>query len=269
VIDGIDLDHVAVAVERWDDAWPRFATDLGGRWRSGGQGPGFAPSQLSYANQMKVEVIAPHDVEHNDFLRRFLDRHGAGPHHLTYKVADIDAALRESDAAGYPPVNVDLSDAEWKEAFLHPRHAGVVVQLAQASGPGWSTPAPDGFPVTRRAPASLVHVSHAVPDLDAAMALFATLLGGEEIARGEDEGGRWRDLAWPGPGRVRLVTPSSPASPIGAWLGERPGRVHHLLFEHDDPSSVPGTVPLTGGRYEIPPDELLGTRLVLAPATVS
>src|SRR3954470_17744736 len=131
VIDSVDLDHVAVAVEQWGDAWPRFVGVLGGRWMSGGKGPGFAPSQLGFANGMRVEVLEPHLVEVNDFLRRFLDRSGPGPHHLTFKVPDINTALAATEAAGYRVVNVDLSDPMWKEAFLYPKDAtGVVVQLA-------------------------------------------------------------------------------------------------------------------------------------------
>ena len=124
------LDHVAVAVERHSDAWPRYAGDLAGRWRSGGWGTGFAPAQLEYANGKKIEILAPHRADENDFLRRFLDRNGPGPHHLTFKVGDIDDALADAADAGYQPINVDLSDSTWKEAFLHPRDAtGALVQL--------------------------------------------------------------------------------------------------------------------------------------------
>jgi glyoxalase/bleomycin resistance protein/dioxygenase superfamily protein len=252
VITGIDLDHVAVAVERWPDAWPRFVDVLGGRWKSGGRGPGFAPSQLGYANGMRVEVLEPHQVDDNDFLRRFLDRSGPGPHHLTFKLNDIAAALVECEAAGYAPVNVDLSDAGWKEAFLHPKQAtGVVVQLAQADEGGWSTPAPEGFPLADRAPAALVRVAHAVADLDEGVRLFGGLLGGVEAGAGADGSVRWVELAWPGPGRVRLLSPTSPDSPLWAWLEDRPGRVHHLAFTG------------AGRTGELPPDEPTGTRIVL------
>ena len=61
-MEGVDLDHVAVAVEQWADAWPRFVSTLGGRWMSGGHGPGFAPSQLGFANRMRVEVLEPYQV---------------------------------------------------------------------------------------------------------------------------------------------------------------------------------------------------------------
>ncbi len=149
-IDGAVLDHVAHAVPRWQDVWHRYATDLGAEWASGGPGPGFAPGQLRFANGARVEVLMPCNVDVNDFLARFLDRSGPGAHHLTFKVPDLGAAI---DAAGQfriEPINVDLSDPEWMEAFLHPTPAGgVVVQLAEAPHP-WSSPPPDDFPTARR-----------------------------------------------------------------------------------------------------------------------
>jgi methylmalonyl-CoA/ethylmalonyl-CoA epimerase len=266
-IDGIDLDHVAVAVERWADAWPRFVELLGGRWMSGGRGPGFAPSQLGYANGMRVEVLEPYRVDANDFLRRFLDRSGPGPHHLTFKVKDLAAALADADAAGYQPINVDMSDALWKEAFLHPKQScGVVVQLAQSIDEYWETPPPENFP-PRASPASAVmRVAHAVADLDDAMRLFSGLLGGRETGRGADESARWVDLAWPGPGRVRLLSSSSPAGPLASWIGDRPGRVHHLAFAFAGSQAAAvtdGAVELADGSLELPPDNASGTRLLL------
>ena len=256
MIDRIDLDHVAVAVERWSDAWPRYVAELGGRWLAGGEAPGFASAQLRYANDMKLEVLAPYAIEDNDFLRRFLDASGPGPHHLTFKVPDLAAALAEVEAAGLDPVGVDLSDPEWKEAFLHPKQArGVVVQLAESHG-SWASPAPDGMPTPQRAePARLAHVAHAVADLDDGLALFAALLGGREVDRGEDGDARWVELAWPGPGRVRLLAPTSAASPVTELLGGRPGRVHHLAFTG------------SGAREPtvVAPEDNLGVRLVLRP----
>ena len=251
---------MALAVERWADAWPRYAVDLGGEWASGGQGPGFAPSQLRFANGAKLELIAPHRVEDNDFLRRYLDRHGPGPHHLTYKVADLAGALDAVRDAGFHPVGVDVSDRTWKEAFLHPAEAcGVVVQLAQPSGAGWKTPAPAGFPTARAEPASLTHVAHAVADLGAARRLFADVLGGEPV----DSDGGSVELAWPDAAlRVRLVTPN-----VRNELDGRPGRVEHLAFDCPNPSGVPGAVDIGGDidgeRHEVPPDMAGGVRLVL------
>src|SRR5207302_8845724 len=63
---GTELDHIAIAVERWADAWPRFVVELGGRWASGGRGPGFAPSQYEFADGMRLEVLEPNDVDRSE-----------------------------------------------------------------------------------------------------------------------------------------------------------------------------------------------------------
>lgn len=268
MIHDIELDHVAVAVERQGDVWPRYAGDLPGSWIGGGGAPGFYSAQVEYANGMKVEVLEPYQPEQNDFLRRFLDRNGPGPHHLTYKVPNLRAALAEVEAAGYRPVGVNLSSPHWKEAFLHPKDApGVVVQLAQSSGGGdWGgEPTPDWFPEPRtEGLATLLRVTHAVADLDDGLALFAGLLGGESAGEGESGGVRWTDLAWPGAGRVRLVADAGRRSELDAWLGDRRGRIHDLAFVTDRPSEISGAAPVSSAVYEVAPGDNFGTRLVLA-----
>ena len=263
-----DLDHVAVACERQADAWPRYAGDLGGRWIGGGPTVGFSSAQVEYANGMRLEVLEPFAPERNDFLRRFLDRRGPGPHHLTYKVADIETALDEVEAAGYRPVGVDLSDPMWKESFLHPKDApGIVVQIAQAAEGEWSSEPPPGHPQPRTdRPATLSRVVHAVADLDDGLRLFAGLLRGETLEKGEDQNeDPWVELGWPGPGRLRLVAPANAASPVAQWLAGAPGRVHHIAFTCDAPHLVPDAVARSDGRYEIAADRNGGVRLLLEP----
>lgn len=255
-----DLDHVAVAAEHVELLWPRYAGDLGGTWEGGGTSPGFYSAQVRYANGMKVEGLHPAGVEHNDFLRRFLDHSGPGPHHLTFKVPDLRAALDEAAGSGFTPVGVNLSDPGWQEAFLHPKQAhGIVVQLAQSGEGGEWVPEPEpaGFPAGPTA--VLDHVAHAVADLDAARALFEIVLGGRVV----DEDGGGVLLAWPGPGRVRLVELDAD----DAWLEGRSGRLHHLAFRVADPAAVAGAVALGDGRYEVPPEDNLGARLVLTSIT--
>jgi len=284
-IAGAVLDHVAHAVPRWTDVWHRYATDLGAVWASGGPGPGFAPGQLRFANGARVEVLMPHDVEVNDFLARFLAHNGPGPHHLTFKVPDLADALERVRWAGYQPINVNTSDPEWMEAFLHPKVAcGVVVQLAEAPHP-WSSPPPEDYPTARRmrtdgsgptAPATLERVCHVVADLEAACRLFADLLGGEVTDKGAGDGVRWVDLRWAGPLGIRLVGADAPdrSGPVAEWLGALPGRVHHLALETEEPDAVPGVRPATGGltvlgtggadgRWTIDADDNCGLALVL------
>ena len=285
MIPDITLDHVAVAAELQSDLWPRYAGDLSGTWVGGGQTIGFASAQVRFANGMKVEALEPHLPECNDFLRRFLDHNGPGTHHLTYKVTDIVAALELTEQAGYRPVGVDLSEPHWKEAFLHPKDApGVVVQLAQSQGDWDEEPRRGSLPLPRNAdPATLVHVAHCVASMTEGLALFTGLLGGQELARGNDDtyGGReWVDLAWPGPGRVRLMAPNDPDSELVGWLKGKAGRIHHIHFECENPEAIPGAKPSpwlkpspgasseTGPRFEVSPDDNYGVRLVLDDTTL-
>ena len=282
-IDGVVLDHVAHAVPRWQDAWQRYAVDLGAAWSSGGLSTGFAPAQLEFANGGRLEMLAPHDTTINDFLARFLAANGPGPHHLTFKVPDLALALDQLGRTPYDPIGVDLRDPQWMEAFIHPRQAtGVVVQLAQAGAP-WSDPPPDGFPTDRRhradgsgpvPPASLLRVTHCVDDLDAGTALFVEVLGGSVATVGQGPDHRWTDVHWGGPLEIRLVAPEGddPSHPLRQWLRGRTGRVHHLDLAADEPGSLPGARPLDepvlgpprpGPAWIIPAEVNLGLGLVV------
>ncbi len=216
----MDLDHVALATRDVTDALDVLVAELGATVLFGGESAGFRPMtmRLGDAQQgMNIELLEPWAVDKNDFLERFVTRHGAGPHHLTFKVDDLAATLERVRGAGYRPVNVDLSDPQWKEAFLHPREAhGTVVQLAEAHGE-WGTLAeqialvreqgPHGHPrwwpdppppADRRG--FLRRVVVGTPSLTATLGFFAGLLHGTEVAGGEG----WFDLEWPGGARIKL-----------------------------------------------------------------
>ncbi len=267
MIDAV-LDHVAVAAEQASDLWPRYAGELSGEWVGGGESPGFDWGQVGYANGMRLEVLVPQRVEENDFLRRFLDRSGPGPHHLTFKVHDIVGAIAAAEAAGYPPVSVDLDDPEWKEAFLHPKAAcGIVVQLAQPDHEEHDAARPGDLPSPRTsAPARLDRVTHAVGDLAAARRLFQHLLGGEPTGEGADGEQTWVDLQWPRGGAIRLVSPTA-GGPLADWIGDRPGRLHHLAFTAERPGELAAAEPdLDGRTHTVPAMANQGVRLLVSPA---
>jgi catechol 2,3-dioxygenase-like lactoylglutathione lyase family enzyme len=216
----MDLDHVALATRDVTDALDVLVGELGGVVLFGGESTGFRPMTMRLGDAsggMNIELLEPWDVDKNDFLERFVARHGPGPHHLTYKVDSLEAALERVRSAGYRPVNVDLSDPEWKEAFLHPREAhGTVVQLAEANT-DWGTLAeqiarvraqgaqghprwwPDP-PLPGERAGFLRRVVIGTPSLTATLGFFAGLLQGNEVAGGEG----WFELEWPGGGRVKL-----------------------------------------------------------------
>lgn len=226
--ESVDLDHVALGTPDARDAVRYLVGELGGMVLMGGHNVGFRPMQVRLGDEregMTIELLEPWEPERNDFLARFLARHGAGPHHLTFKVPDIEHMLERVTAAGYHPVNVNLGDPFWKEAFLHPREGhGTVVQLAEAheelpdvaglvghvraNGPHanpqwWPDPPPTGAHEAR-----LRRVVLAAPDAPRVRALFGGLLEGVV----DDEGEGWVQLVWPAGARLRIEErPREPA----------------------------------------------------------
>lgn len=210
----MDLDHVAIA--GWDigDVLSALVGELGGRILHGGVNFGFRAMQIKVGEEgMNVELLEPHNPEQNDFLERFLQRSGPGPHHTTFKTADIRAWLERAEAAGFQPVGVNLAMPMWMEAFLHPKQSlGTVVQVAQSDmdpavmeqhlddeGRGlmrwWPQP-----PERATEPATLRRVVLRVPDLAEGLRLYRDLLDGSVDAEAEE----MVELVWPSGGRVRL-----------------------------------------------------------------
>lgn len=260
--DHIRLDHIALAADSAFDNFNRYAGDLGGRLVGGGFDPGFYWGQVRFSGGMKIELLQPHKWEHFDFLRRFLDHSGPGPHHCTFTVPDIHAAIANVKADGYKVVGENFDNEHWKEAFIHPKSShGIVVQLAQVP-PGASDGVEAQTPPPRAgSQANLERIVHLVDDLEKPMLLFENLLDGKRTGEGETPEGQFIDLEWPVDGRIRFIKPTDPA--MKAWLGERSGRNYCIEFSVEDPSAVAHAREISQGIYEVAPENNLGTRIVL------
>jgi methylmalonyl-CoA/ethylmalonyl-CoA epimerase len=218
-----DLDHVALAARDTAPLLELLTGTANATALWGGYNGGFRPMQVLVGDAddgMKIELLEPWETERNDFLARFLDRNGPGPHHLTFKVPDIVAALDRAREHGYEPVNVNIQNPMWREAFLHPRQShGTVVQLAEsseqqttrgemlarvraqpvpASLKWWTDPLPPSGP-----PCILRRVVIGVDDLAAATALYCDVVDGA-LDENRSAAGTASELVWPGGGRVRL-----------------------------------------------------------------
>lgn len=263
----VRFDHIAVVVRRETDLWPVLAGVLGGRYVARGVGDGYGWTQLRYANGFIVEGLYPDgDGAHSEFLDRFIEKSGVGPHHLTFHVKDLRVLLDQLRDAGVHPIAEDFDNPWWHEASLHPDEAhGTVVQLLQNLEVPEVEPEPEGFPdIGYDHPvASLGRVVHAVRDLEAALHLYRDLLGGRVVSSGSAvDGNHWVELGWGGPGRLRLL--EAVHAELAEWLGDRPGRTRHLFFSFDEPEYVPGAHRVASGRYVVDADDVLGTRMVLA-----
>lgn len=137
VLEGLPLDHVAIAVESIDDVLPALEAVTGARGSRRerieaqgvelvflGTGPG------------KLELLEP--LGPDTPVGRFLDRRGAGLHHIAYRVSDLDGLLRDLAQRG-----VELIDRTARAgahghrvAFLHPRSTGgVLIELVEPRTP--------------------------------------------------------------------------------------------------------------------------------------
>jgi hypothetical protein len=231
------LHHLAIGTERWADGYPALVQGLGGRWALGGDDGDYAPCQLAYRNDMRLEIISP-GTAGAGFMRRFLDRSGPGPHHITFKVPSLDAALANVAALGVPALN-GRELPFLRDAFLHPKKAGVgtllqLTEMDDAVTDGHWSPAPAGFPAGPPEPANIAWIGLTADSVTFAEALLGEALGGHIT----DSGPGWRLFSW-GPQR-RLLVRQSPAEPGGNRLWTVPAGVAHLAI--GAPELSPGDV---------------------------
>lgn len=225
------LDHLALGAHDMDAVAERFQRELGGREVARFREASWDGMQLAFAGGIRLEILQPLDDPRDDFLDRFLEHTGPGPHHVTFKVPDIEALLRELAGMTIEPVKVDLSDPNWKEAFLHPKLGlGTVVQLAEAGGVWAAEREPD--PVVAGSISAAFLGAQVRGDPDMARRIFGELLEGQvrELADGR------LAFSWDGGGTL-VVEPTQ---------GGRPGVVA-LVFRGADDSIGPGEDPVFDG----------------------
>jgi methylmalonyl-CoA epimerase len=127
------IDHVGVAVESIDDALAFYRDTLGmplvHRETVTEQG---VDAVLLDVGDGHVELLAP--LGPDTAVGKFLAKRGPGLHHVAYRVADVEHALRELSGAG-----VRLIDQQPRNgirgsrvAFLHPASTGgVLTEIVQ------------------------------------------------------------------------------------------------------------------------------------------
>ena len=191
------LDHFAVAVNSVDEALERFANGAGGREVARFTERSWRGAQARFAGGIRLEALEPIPDPEDDFLLRFLERSGQGPHHFTFKVADIGARIDRLRSLGVEPVKVDLRDPNWKECFLHPRLGlGAVIQLAQPGGVWAAEHDPDPT-AGSLIEAAFLGAELRCTDMSVADTVFAQVL---EASSEEVQGGV--AYSWPGSGTL-------------------------------------------------------------------
>lgn len=211
----MNLDHVAIAAH---DAVPPLRAlvgSLGATVEKWGATDGFRAVQARVGpGGMTIEIIEPFTTDRDDFLERYLARHGEGLHHLTFTTDDLGATARRLAASGYEPAVVRLDNPVQRELFLPPALAhGTVVQIVERVMSTWDN---DHGPVAHPAwwgdlgdaanPAAVLQRAVlAARSLADAGDLFVTLLGGSPTPVERHT----IDVSWEG-GTVRLVETPGP-----------------------------------------------------------
>jgi len=145
------IDHVSIAVKDQEKAEHFFRDILGAL-----PGAGAADTKLKFIWQVfslgdlsRLEIISP--AEKGRFLDGFLEGREGGVHHITLQTPDIHKIMAHLEAQGIPFFGYnEYSGGEWKEIFIHPRHAfGVLIQIAEFEAADWLSEK-DKFPPEMR-----------------------------------------------------------------------------------------------------------------------
>jgi methylmalonyl-CoA epimerase len=127
------LDHVGIAVVSLDEAIPVWEALLS----SSASGREVVESQnvevaFVGTGSARVELLAP--LRPNSPVAQFIERRGAGIHHVAFRVPDLEQAIGNLRGEGFEPIDASPREGAHgrRIAFLHPRSVnGVLVELVQ------------------------------------------------------------------------------------------------------------------------------------------
>lgn len=127
------IDHIGVAVEDLDESLALYRDRLGMREQHRQTVEEFGvEAVLLEIGGSHVELLTP--IRADSAVGKFLDRNGAGVHHVAYRTDDIDETLRRLREAGLRLVDeqprTGIRDS--RVAFVHPRSTGgVLTEIVQ------------------------------------------------------------------------------------------------------------------------------------------
>lgn len=137
IIEGLPLDHVAVAVESIDDVLQALEAVTGARGsrRETVESQGVQVCFLGTGGG-KLELVQP--LGPDSPVARFLRKRGPGLHHIAYRVTDLEGMLRRLADAGTELIDRSPRPGAHghRVAFIHPRSTGgVLVELVEPVEP--------------------------------------------------------------------------------------------------------------------------------------
>ncbi len=127
------LDHIAIAVPDLEKSIKRFKEDFDLEFK-GTEEVASAKTSTAFFQVPATSIELVHPLNGEGPIAGFLEKKGAGLHHLCFRSDDIEADVERLKARGYQ----FLSDAPFpgahnsKVIFIHPRSCdGVLIELNQ------------------------------------------------------------------------------------------------------------------------------------------
>ncbi len=97
---------------------------VSGRWQNEDQGYRGVSLEVP-GGTAHFELLEP--LGDDSFLDRFLAERGPGLHHVTFEVADIEAAAEAIREGGIEPFRGVRRSHGWAETYIHPQDSGGVL----------------------------------------------------------------------------------------------------------------------------------------------
>ena len=127
---GLPFHHVAIAVPSLASAAPLYEAVTG---------HSSSPIETLEAQGVRVCFVGPalellEPLSPDTGVGRFLDRSGAGLHHIAYRSSDLEADLARLAAEGFELIDTEPRPGAFGHsvAFLHPRSTGrVLIELVE------------------------------------------------------------------------------------------------------------------------------------------
>lgn len=242
MIDIVRFDHISIAVAEMDPQIELLERLFGFRFAGKYENDeGFFGANLDIPGTSKLgwEVISPNGP--NSYLHRFLERAGAGLHHITLEVRSIEQATEAMREIGAEPWGVAMEEDEPRGvAYVHPRSGGQGFLYQMYAGEPWHTTEP--FVDERSDTLGIIavnHVAHAHPSRTELGDWYERLFGLETVFEspgdGHETGFLTRVLETPTRQlRFEVVQPAGEASFVQKFLDRRGPGMHHVTFEVGD-----------------------------------
>ncbi len=126
----ITINHIAVVVEKIDEALP-FWRDALGLPLSKTEDVPSEQVQVAFLDvgESHIELVQP--TTEDSGIAKYLAKKGAGMHHICFEVDDIEAALAHMREKGVELINDSPKERNGRRyAFVHPKSTGgVLVEL--------------------------------------------------------------------------------------------------------------------------------------------